>query len=55
MKYFIACLILPIIPILLMAFFGLGALYFGVADQLERMMQLMREHSADCDWHEADV
>jgi len=37
MKYFIACLIMPIIPILLLAFFGMGALYFGVASRFERM------------------
>ena len=38
MKYIIACLILPIIPVVLIAVFGLGALYFGVTDLLERMM-----------------
>jgi uncharacterized integral membrane protein len=39
MKYFIACLIMPIIPILLLAFFGMGALYFGVTSRFERMGQ----------------
>ena len=37
MKYFIACLIMPIIPIVLLAFFGMGALYFGVASRFERI------------------
>jgi len=39
MKYFLACLLIPIIPILLIAVFGLGALYFGVANLQERMRQ----------------
>jgi len=39
MKYFFAFLIMPIIPILLLAFFGMGALYFGVTSRLERMGQ----------------
>jgi hypothetical protein len=39
MKYFLACLIIPTIPILLIAVFGLGAMYFCVANLLERMRQ----------------
>jgi hypothetical protein len=39
MKYIFACLIIPIIPILLIAVFGLGALYFGVTNLQERMKQ----------------
>jgi len=39
MKYLIACLIMPIVPILLIAFFGIGALYFGVTSRLERLAQ----------------
>ena len=39
MKYFFACLIIPIVPILLIAVFGLGALYFGVVSQFERRVQ----------------
>jgi len=39
MKYFFACLILPIVPILLIAIFGIGALYFGVVNQFEREVQ----------------
>jgi hypothetical protein len=39
MKYFLACLIIPIVPVLVIAFFGFGALYFGVANVLERIEQ----------------
>jgi len=39
MKYFLACLIIPFIPILLIAVFGIGALYFAVANQLEQSGQ----------------
>jgi hypothetical protein len=37
MRYFLACLIVLTVPILLIAVFGFGALYFGVANLLERM------------------
>ena len=37
MKYFSACLIILMVPILLLVIFGLGAVYFGMADLLERM------------------
>ena len=36
MKYFLACLIIPAVPILLIAVFGIGALYFGVTNLMER-------------------
>jgi hypothetical protein len=39
MKYFFACLIIPIVPIMLIAVFAIGALYFVVTDQLERSGQ----------------
>jgi len=39
MKYIFACLIVPIIPVLLIAVFGIGALYFGVTNQLEQRGQ----------------
>ena len=39
MKYFFACLMMPIIPILLIAFFAIGAVYFGVTNRMERMGQ----------------
>lgn len=45
MKYFLTCLIVPIIPILLIVVFVFGALYFGVDNLLERKRQLIREHS----------
>jgi hypothetical protein len=47
MKYFIACLFILAVPILLIAVFGLGGLYFGVANLLDGMRQLMRKHSTD--------
>ncbi len=37
MKYLFACLMMPIIPILLIVFFAIGALYFGVTNRMERM------------------
>lgn len=45
MKYFLVCLIFPIILILLIVVFGFGALYFGVDNLQELMRQLMRKHS----------
>jgi len=51
MKYFLACLIMPIGLILLIAVFGIGALCFGVAKLLERMRQLMGKHSTDSNWY----
>jgi hypothetical protein len=39
MKYLFACLIIPIVTILLFAVFGIGALYFGVTNHLERSGQ----------------
>jgi len=36
MKYFLACLIIPAVPVLLIAVFGIGALYFGVTNLMER-------------------
>lgn len=39
MKYFTVCLVMPIIPVLLVAFFGMGALCFGVTSRFERMGQ----------------
>ncbi len=37
MKYFLACLVIPTIPILLLVYFGFGALYFGLDNLVERM------------------
>ncbi|MGA7596061.1 MAG: hypothetical protein WCA64_12785 [Gallionella sp.] len=54
MKYIIACLILPIIPVVLVVSFGLGALCIGVDGLLEWMMHLMRGRSDDRDLHEAE-
>jgi hypothetical protein len=48
MKYFLACLIILTVPILLITVFGLGALYIGVANLLEGMRQYMRKHSTGC-------
>ncbi len=44
MKYFLACLIIPAIPILLIVVFGLGALYYCAVNLLEGMRQYMRKH-----------
>jgi hypothetical protein len=47
MKYFLAGLIFPIIPVVLVAVFGIGALYFGAAKLLERMRQQFKIHATD--------
>lgn len=39
MKYIFACLIVPIVPVLLIAVFGIGALYFGVTNQMEQKVR----------------
>jgi hypothetical protein len=39
MKYLFALLIIPMVPILLIAVFGIGALYFGVTNQIGQKMQ----------------
>jgi len=36
MKYFLAFLIIPTVPVLLMVIFGVGALYFALDNLLER-------------------
>jgi len=36
MKYFLACLVIPAVPVLLFVVFGIGALYFGVTNLMER-------------------
>jgi hypothetical protein len=46
MKYFLACLILPIVSMLVIVVFGLGALCFGVANLLDQMRQLTGKHLA---------
>lgn len=39
MKYFLAFMIIPTVPILLLVVFGIGALYFAVDSILERKEQ----------------
>jgi len=45
MKYLLACLILPIVSMLVIVVFGLGALCFCVDNLLEQMRQLTGRHS----------
>jgi hypothetical protein len=45
MKYFLACLILPIVSMFVIVLFGVGALCFGVDNLLDQMRQLNRKHS----------
>jgi hypothetical protein len=46
MKYFVAALLIPAIPILLIVFFAIGALYFGVINLLEWKKQYSPEYTA---------
>lgn len=54
MKYFIACLIIPVVQILFFAAFGVGALCFGLANLLERMRKLMSKHSTGYIQHQPE-
>lgn len=55
MRYFVCSLILPIICIVLIVLFGIGAVYYGVADLLDGVTHLTRKHSDDYNRLDADV
>lgn len=47
MKFFLACLIILAVSMLLLAVFGLGGLYFGAVNLFDLMMQLTRKQLTD--------